>query len=82
MACPVSKKLKAWAFQPSWEEDYGFVLNKDRAVCTFCLENVVCRMSSVKRHFETKYKKTFKDPADKGDPSSVLCPGMGSRPTL
>lgn len=40
---------------------------KDRAVCTLCLENVVCRTSSVKHHFETKHKKTFKDVADKAE---------------
>ena len=34
-------------------------------MCTLCCENVVCRTSSVKRHFETKHEKTFKDQADK-----------------
>lgn len=32
-----------------------------------CLENVVCRTSSVKRHFETKHEKSFKDQADKAE---------------
>ena len=34
-------------------------------MCILCCENVVCRTSSVKRHFETKHEKTFKDQADK-----------------
>ena len=40
---------------------------KDRAVCTLCFENVVCRTSSVKRHFETKHETAFKDQADKAE---------------
>ena len=38
-----------------------------RAVCTLCCENVVCRTSSIKRHFETKHDKTYKDPADRAE---------------
>ena len=45
--------------------EFGFVFLKDRAVCNLCCENAVCRMSNVKRHFETKHEKTFKDQADK-----------------
>ena len=69
MAGPLAKKAKVnvRAFQPSWTEQWGFVFQKDRAVCTLCLENVVCRTSSVKRHFETKHEKTFKDVADKAE---------------
>lgn len=67
MAAPPAKKADVRAFQPSWTQDFAFVFLKDRAVCTLCFENVVCRTSSVKRHFETKHEKTFKDQADKAE---------------
>ena len=53
------------AFQPSWTKDFGFISQWERAVCAFCCENVVCRTSSVRRHFETKHDKTIKDDVDK-----------------
>ena len=37
----------------------------DRAVCALCCQNVVCRTLSIKRHFETKREKSFKDDAEK-----------------
>ncbi|XP_037802959.1 protein ZBED8-like [Penaeus monodon] len=43
------------------------VTQNDRAVCALCCEDVVCRTSSVKRHFETKHEKTFKDCSDKAE---------------
>ena len=50
-------------------------------MCTLCFENV-CRTSSVKRHFETKHERSFKDQADKGESINQQCPGMGSKQTL
>ena len=58
-------KLDPRTFQPSWRDDYGFIPQKDRAVCVLCLDAVVMRTSSVKRHFETTHEKSFKDEADK-----------------
>ena len=78
MACPLAKKTKAWACQPSWAEDYGFVFHKDRASC---FENVVCRTSSVKRHFETKHERSFKVQADKGE-SITHAVSRCEKPTL
>ena len=52
-------------FQESWTTDFGFICRNDRAVCTLCCENVVCRTSRIKRHFETKHKKLFKDDSEK-----------------
>ena len=43
MVCPLAKKTKVRAFQPSWAEDYGFVFHKDRAVCKLCFEDAVSR---------------------------------------
>lgn len=60
-------RLDVQTFQPAWTDEYGFVFQKDRAVCVLCLENVVCRTSSVKRHFQTRHKEKFKDAADKAE---------------
>lgn len=67
MAGLQAKKAKARDFQPPWTEEWGFVLQKDGAVCTLCFENVVCRMSNVKCHFQTKHQKTLRDEADKAE---------------
>ena len=32
-------------------------------MCALCCQNVICRTSSTKRHFETKHEKSFKDDA-------------------
>ena len=63
MATPAAAKTRP--FQCCWTQEFGFVFVKERVVCILCCENVVCRTSSVKRHFETKHEKTFKDQADK-----------------
>ncbi|XP_064110289.1 general transcription factor II-I repeat domain-containing protein 2A-like [Macrobrachium nipponense] len=67
MATAKKVKLDVRSFQSSWTNDFGFIQQNDRAVCALCCENVVCRTSSVKRHFETKHEKTFKDSADKAE---------------
>ena len=79
MAGPLPKKSKinVRTFQPSWTEEWGFVFQKD--MCTLCLENVVCRTSSVKRHFETKHKTTFKDEADKAESIKRAVSGYGKQ---
>ncbi|KAH1178574.1 hypothetical protein KIL84_012276 [Mauremys mutica] len=64
MAAPKKAKLDVRSFQPAWTDTFGFIEIKDRAICTFCYESVVCHTSSV-RHFETKHKKIFLDEADK-----------------
>ena len=43
-------------FQSWWTEDYGMICSNDKAVCVLCSNTVVCRTSSVKRHFETNHK--------------------------
>uniref|UniRef100_UPI00358E5645 general transcription factor II-I repeat domain-containing protein 2-like n=1 Tax=Myxine glutinosa TaxID=7769 RepID=UPI00358E5645 len=67
MATPLAKKaeVKVRAFQPSRTEEWGFFFRRT-VLCVLCFENV-CRTSSVKRHFETKHEKTFKDQADKAE---------------
>ena len=54
-------KLDPRTFQPSWRDDYGFIQQRDRAVCVLCLDAVVMRTSSVKRHFETTHEKNFQE---------------------
>ncbi|XP_050730475.1 general transcription factor II-I repeat domain-containing protein 2-like isoform X3 [Eriocheir sinensis] len=67
MATAKKVKLDVRSFQSSWTNDFGFIQQNDRAVCALCCENVVCRTSSVKRHFKTKHEKTFKDSTDKAE---------------
>ena len=61
MSAAKRPKSNVRQFQESWTTDFGFVCRNDKAVCALCCENVVCRTSSMKRHFETKHKKLFKD---------------------
>lgn len=43
-------------FQTWRTEKYGMISKGDKAVCVLCSGTVVCRTSSVKRHFETNHK--------------------------
>lgn len=61
------RKLDHRPFQDNWTIEYGFVEQKDRAVCAFCCESVVCRTSSVQRHFQTKHQSKFKTSEEKGE---------------
>ena len=54
------RKLDLQPFQDNWTKEYGFVEQKDRAAFAFCCESVVCRTSSVQRHFQTKHQYKFK----------------------
>ena len=65
MASSKKLKLDVRSFQESWTSDFGFVSRDDRAVCALCCQNVICRTSSIKRHFETQHEKSFKDDAEK-----------------
>lgn len=47
-------------FQNSWTEDYGMVKKSDKAVCILCSTTIVCRTSSVKRHYETNHNFLLK----------------------
>ena len=40
-------------FQKYWTEKFGVIEKDNKALCIFCFKTVVCRMSSVKRHFES-----------------------------
>ncbi|GBN22364.1 hypothetical protein AVEN_186221-1 [Araneus ventricosus] len=43
-------------FQTWRTEKYGMISKGNKAVCVLCYGTVVCRTSSVKRHFETNHK--------------------------
>ncbi|GFT89605.1 general transcription factor II-I repeat domain-containing protein 2A [Trichonephila clavipes] len=43
-------------FQTWRAEKYGMINKGDKAVCVLCSGTVVCRTSSIKRHFETNHK--------------------------
>ncbi|XP_074847014.1 general transcription factor II-I repeat domain-containing protein 2A-like isoform X1 [Carettochelys insculpta] len=67
MAFCKKAKLDVRSFRPSWTEEYGFVQHEDRAVCALCCESVVCRTSSVQRHFQTKHERHFTDEVSKAE---------------
>ena len=67
MSAAKRSKSDVRQFQESWTTDFGFVCRNERAVCTLCCENVVCRTSSIKRHFETKHQKSFKDDFERNE---------------
>ncbi|XP_055380766.1 zinc finger BED domain-containing protein 5-like [Condylostylus longicornis] len=45
------------SFLPSWTIDYGFIKHGDKSRCGLCSEVIVCRTSSIKRHFETNHRE-------------------------
>ncbi|CAG5045001.1 unnamed protein product [Parnassius apollo] len=57
-----AKKLKVQnskdtrEFQTWWTDKFGVINKGDKAVCVLCSGTMVCRTSSVKRHFETNHK--------------------------
>ncbi|GFX54412.1 general transcription factor II-I repeat domain-containing protein 2A [Trichonephila clavipes] len=46
-------------FQTWWAKKYGMINKGVKAVCVLCSGAVLCRTSSVKRHFETNHKSFF-----------------------
>lgn len=60
-----NQKLDVRPFQSSWTSDYGFVLQRNRAICAICRKSVVFRTTSVQRHFQTRHESRFKDNADR-----------------
>jgi len=55
------QKLDIRLFQDFWTNEYGFIQQKDHAVCALCCEIVVCRTSSVQRPYQTKHQSMFKN---------------------
>ena len=45
-------------FQEWWTQRYGMI-NKRNGSCVVCSESVVCRGSSVKRHYESNHSWLF-----------------------
>ena len=43
-------------FKEYWTEKVGMIKKDNKALCILCSETVVCRTSSVKRHFESVHK--------------------------
>jgi len=66
----LSKKMKCSEestsrnFQEWWTFKYGMIFKNNKALCVLCSESVVCRTSSVKRHFETTHKTLLTKSAD------------------
>jgi hypothetical protein len=61
------QKLDILLFQDFLTNEYGFIQQKDRAVCALCCETVVCRTSSVQRHYQTKHQSMFKNSEKKSE---------------
>lgn len=51
------KLQKVRNFLQSWTIEYGFMKYGDKSRCGLCSEIIVCRTSSIKRHFETNHKE-------------------------
>ena len=54
----IKKKLieSGRLFREEWTKLFGAIERNGKALCTLCGDSVVCRTSSVKRHFETNHK--------------------------
>ena len=61
------QKFDIRSFQDFWTNKYGFIQQKDRAVCALRCETVVCPMSSVQRHYQTKHQSMFKNSEEKSE---------------
>ena len=57
MSDPKSKKARK--FQTTWEENFGFIENGDRVVCTICNEPVTARTYNVERHYMSKHNSSL-----------------------
>ncbi|XP_012928620.1 protein FAM200A-like isoform X1 [Heterocephalus glaber] len=44
------------SFQEAWTESFGVIECNGKALCILCSKSVVCRTSSVRRHFDTNHK--------------------------
>ncbi|KAM6176971.1 protein FAM200B-like [Erethizon dorsatum] len=44
------------SFQEAWTESFGVIERNGKASCILCSKSVVCRTSSVRRHFDTNHK--------------------------
>lgn len=50
-----SREFKTW-----WTNRYGMINKDGKAFCIICSGSVVCRTSSIKRHYETIHESLFK----------------------
>ncbi|KAM5138157.1 general transcription factor II-I repeat domain-containing protein 2A-like [Mantella aurantiaca] len=48
------------SFQEAWTESFGVIERNEKALCVLCNESVVCRTSSVRRHFDTNHNSVAK----------------------
>ena len=55
-----TKKDSGRSFQEAWTESFGVIERNGKALCIICTESVVCRTSSVRRHFNTNHKSVAK----------------------
>ncbi|XP_010604765.1 general transcription factor II-I repeat domain-containing protein 2A-like [Fukomys damarensis] len=63
MSTPKKAKLKTdsgRSFQEAWTESFGVIERHGKALCILCSVSVVCRTSSVRRHFDTNHRSVAK----------------------
>ena len=62
MSGPSTKKRRSIedvrVFLKYWTEKFGVIEKDNKALPIFCFETVVCKTSSVKRHFENVHSNT------------------------
>lgn len=62
MSQPNAKKPKTYHYHDEWEDDFFFVMVKDKCVCIICNSNVALpKKANVERHFRTVHKKYEED---------------------
>ena len=48
------------SIQEAWTESLGMIESTGKVLCILCNESIMCRTSSVKRHFETNHNGVAK----------------------
>lgn len=62
MTQPSAKRSKTYHYHNEWEEDFFFIMVKDKCVCIICNSNVALpKKANVERHFRTVHKKYEED---------------------
>lgn len=64
-------------FQNWWTDEFGMINQGEKAVCVLCSGTVVCRTSSVKRHFESNHKSLFEK--SKEEQKEIIAREINSR---
>ena len=75
----LSTNSSSRGFQKWWGNEYAMSEKGDKAFCNLCFSSVVCRTSSVKRHYETKHKSLLSQ--TRGKQKDYIAKAMNNKPT-